>query len=301
MSVLLDVEHRTAYRYARPVRFGQHRLMFRPRANHNLQVVSAEVEVSPRARIGWMLDVQSNSVTLIEPEAESAELSIAARFTVRHHGGQAALERVAPHASRWPFDYSPDERRDLGALLEPHCPDPEGRLHEWLRPFFSEARPHTRELLLAIARAIKQQMVYETRVSEGTQNPDLTLARGAGSCRDFAWLMIEACRRLGLAARFVSGYLYDPALDAGDGNPDNDGAVLGAGATHAWLEVYLPGAGWSSFDPTNALTGGVSLIHVAHAREPRFAAPLLGTWYGDADDFLGLEVKVEVRRRSELP
>lgn len=293
MSAILEVEHVTHYRYAKAVRFGEHRLMFRPRAGHDIQVLDTEVAVNVPCRIDWMQDTQSNSVTLVRPETSAAELRIECRFRIRHHGVRAATELpLAPHARRWPFDYSAEERRDLGAMLEPHCTDPEGRLFEWMRPFLAPAvRPDTRELLIAMTDAIRNGFGYVVRDDEGTQAPDETLKRGSGSCRDFALLMIEAVRRLGMAARFVSGYLYDPALDEGE-----DQGVVGAGATHAWLHVYLPGAGWVPFDPTNSIFGGSSLIRVAYAREPNGAEPVAGRWFGNADDFRGMDVKVEVRR-----
>lgn len=245
------------------------------------------------SRIDWMQDTQSNSVTLIRPENSAAELRIECRFRIRHHGVRGANELpLAPQPRRWPFDYSADERRDLGAMLEPHCTDPEGRLFEWMRPFLAPAvRPDTRELLIAMTDAIKNGLRYVARNDEGTQTPDETLRLGSGSCRDFALLMMEAVRRLGMAARFVSGYLYDPALDEG-----GDEGVVGAGEIHAWLHVYLPGAGWVPFDPTNSIFGGSSLIRVAYAREPRLAEPVVGRWFGNATDFRGMEVKVSVKR-----
>ena len=130
------------------------------------------------------------------------------------------------------------------------------------------------------------------RHEEGTQPPLQTLALGSGTCRDFALLMIEAVRRLGLAARFVSGYLYDPALDAGAG------AQGVAGSTHAWLQVYLPGPGWVSFDPTNQAQGGTRLIRVAVARHPAQATPVAGSWFGTNGAYLGMDVDVQVRRQA---
>jgi transglutaminase-like putative cysteine protease len=293
MATLLEVEHVTHYRYRRPVRFGEHRLMFRPRAAHDLQIYTADVEVNMPARIDWVLDTQSNSVTVITPESASDELRIRCSFRIAHTGLLGTDELpLAAHAQRWPFDYSADERRDLGAMLEPHYPDPSGRLYEWMRPFLAPAvRPDTRELLTSMTEAIKSGLKYETRDEEGTQTPDETLTKGSGSCRDFALLMIEAVRRLGIAARFVSGYLYDPALDQGE-----DAGVVGGGATHAWLDAYLPGAGWVSFDPTNSAYRGPSLIRVAFARDPRLAAPLGGSWFGDPSDYLGMDVRVDVKR-----
>ena len=137
--------------------------------------------------------------------------------------------------------------------------------------------------------------VAETRDEQGTQTPLQTLARGSGSCRDYALLMMEAARRLGVATRFVSGYLYDAALD--DSAVGSGEATTGAGATHAWLQAYLPGAGWVAYDPTNNLLGGSQLIRVAVARDPAFAAPVSGSWYGERDAYEGLDATVQVKRR----
>ncbi|MDJ0607061.1 transglutaminase family protein, partial [Microcystis sp. M53602_WE12] len=131
--------------------------------------------------------------------------------------------------------------------------------------------------------------------SEGTQSPGETLRLKSGTCRDYAWLMIEALRRLGLACRFVSGYLYDAALDGGEVG------MTGSGATHAWLQVYLPGAGWRNYDPTNQITAGFDLIRVAIARHPGQIIPLSGSWFGDADDYLSMDVKVTIRKLGTLP
>ena len=293
MATWLTVRHVTTYRYKRPVRFGEHRLMFRPRASHDIQVVDCGVEVSIPSRVTWVQDTQSNSVTLVTPQKPGSELTFDCSFTIVHHGVRSSRELpLAPHAQRWPFDYSAEERRDLGSMLEPHCTDPEGRLFEWMRPFLAlTVRPDTRELLSSMASAIRDTFSYETRDDEGTQTPDETLRRGVGTCRDFALLMMEAVRRLGMAARFVSGYLYDPLVDSGV-----DHNLVGAGSTHAWLHVYLPGAGWAPFDPTNAIFGGKSLIRVAYAREPRLCEPLTGSWIGGADDLLSMDVAVAVRR-----
>lgn len=296
MPVALAVRHVTTYKYRQPVRFGVQRLMFRPRADHDIQVTNCTIDINLPSRVDWVLDSQSNSLTLVTPREMAAELRLDCQFTILHHGARSSLELpLAPHAQRWPFDYDADERRDLGATLEPHCTDPEGRLFEWMRPFLATTvRPDTRELLTSMAATIKAGFTYETREAEGTQTPDETLQRGAGSCRDFAFLMMEAVRRLGMAARFVSGYLYDPALDGG-GEQD----LVGAGSTHAWLQVYLPGAGWAAFDPTNAVFGGQSLIRVAFAREPRLAAPVTGSWIGREGDLESMDVDIAVERHLE--
>src|SRR5512139_2765660 len=214
MARLLRVEHATVYRYARPVPFGEHRLMFRPRTAHDIELIESSLEVDPSAEVREIQDVFSNSVTIISPREPAAALRVVARFTVRHEGAPGIGMPIAPHAERFPFDYTSEERRDLGALLEPHYPDPDGALYEWTRSCFrGESRPRTRDLLQNLAEAIRTGFGYVQRWEEGTQTPAETLDLRSGSCRDFALLMMEAVRRLGFAARYVSGYLYDPSLD----------------------------------------------------------------------------------------
>jgi transglutaminase-like putative cysteine protease len=142
---------------------------------------------------------------------------------------------------------------------------------------------------------IKQKFCYAVREEAGVQPPRVTLELGSGSCRDFAVLMIEAARSLGLAARFVSGYLYDERLvDAQRAGGANAELLVGGGSTHAWVQIYLPGAGWVEFDPTNALVGGENLIRVAVARDAWQAAPLVGTFAGTVEDFESMTVDVTV-------
>jgi transglutaminase-like putative cysteine protease len=152
-------------------------------------------------------------------------------------------------------------------------------------------------MLVKMNQHIRDHLKYIARQTEGTQSPLETLALRSGTCRDFALLMMEAARRLGIATRFVSGYLYDPVLDIG---PTIEGAgTVGAGTTHAWLQAYLPGAGWVPFDPTNNLTGGNTLIRVGVTRDPSQAAPVSGVWYGERGAYAGMTATVIVRRRPE--
>jgi transglutaminase-like putative cysteine protease len=296
MTTLLEVEHVTTYRYAKPVSLGEHRLLFRPRPGHDIRVLDARVDVSPESDIHWVLDVFSNDVTIITPKVAADHLRIGCRFIIAHEGIHPLRLPIAPHAERYPFDYSPEEVPDLGPLLHPHYPDPDRLLYEWLRQFFrQDSRPRTPDLLVAISNAIKSQFRYVPRDMEGTQTPHETLILGSGSCRDFALLMMEAVRRLGLAARFVTGYLYDPVVEG------DTSTLVGAGATHAWLHVYLPGSGWVEFDPTNSIFGGNSLIRVAFTRDPSQAAPLKGSWFGAAGDYLGMNVEVKVQRCESPP
>jgi len=292
MTVQYEIVHTTVYRYRQPVTFGEHRVMFRPRDSHDLRVLATDLQVSPNSQVRMIQDPHSNSVALVQPDGPASELEIVCRFTIEHaHTNNAELP-LAPSAEVFPFAYSVDERFDLEQYLRPHYDDPGGHLTAWARQFLrTDGLTGTRELLFKMNQFIRANFNYAARDEEGTQAPQETLKRSTGSCRDFALLMMEAVRRLGVATRFVSGYLYDPALDGGDAD-----ATVGAGATHAWLQAYLPGAGWVPFDPTNNLTGGNHLIRVGVARDPSQAAPISGSWYGEADDYLGMTVNVAVHR-----
>jgi len=292
MPVQYEIVHTTVYHYKQPVSFGEHRVMFRPRDSHDLRVLATDLHVSPEAIVRMIQDPHSNSVALVQPLESASELKIVCSFTIEHaHTNNLELP-LSPSAEVFPFAYSVEERFDLELYLRPHHDDPGGHLTAWARQFIrTDGLTGTRDLLVRMNQSIRDNFRYAERDEEGTQTPQQTLKLSTGSCRDFALLMIEAARRLGVAARFVSGYLYDPALD--DGGPD---ATVGAGATHAWLQAYLPGAGWVPFDPTNNFTGGNQLIRVGVARDPAQAAPIAGSWYGEADDYLGLTVSVVVHR-----
>jgi len=293
MTVQYEIVHTTVYRYKQPVTFGEHRVMFRPRDSHDLRVLATDLQVSPASQVRMIQDPHSNSVALVQPDGPASELEIVCRFTIEHaHTNNEELP-LAPSAEVFPFAYSVEERFDLEQYLRPHYDDPGGHLTAWARQFLrTDGLTGTRELLFKMNQSIRDNFNYAARDEEGTQAPQETLKRSTGSCRDFALLMMEAVRRLGVATRFVSGYLYDPALDGGDAD-----ATVGAGATHAWLQAYLPGAGWVPFDPTNNLTGGNQLIRVGVARDPSQAAPISGSWYGETDDYLGMSVNVAVHRR----
>jgi transglutaminase-like putative cysteine protease len=293
MPVQYEIVHTTIYHYQQPVSFGEHRVMFRPRDSHDLRVLATDLEVSPESIVRMIQDPHSNSVALVQPLESAAELKIVCSFTIEHaHTNNLELP-LAPSAEVFPFAYSVEERFDLEHYLRPHYDDPGGHLTAWARQFIrTDGLTGTRDLLVKMNQFIRDNFAYAARDEQGTQTPQETLKLSTGSCRDFALLMMEAVRRLGIATRFVSGYLYDPALDGGDADD-----TVGAGATHAWLQAYLPGAGWVPFDPTNNLLGGNQLIRVGVARDPSQAAPIAGSWYGEPGDYLGLTVNVVVHRR----
>jgi len=283
----LTVRHATTYRYDQPVSLGTHRLMLRPRDSHDLRLVDAELTLSPPGSMRWMHDVFGNSVAQVEFEQSASELMIVSTLHLERYGLARPVFPIAPEAQMYPFVYSANDRGDLGRLLDRHYPDPRGVVDRWAKRFLIDAPMPTYNLLSNINGAIKTDFKYAERYEEGTQSPLETLKRKSGTCRDFALLFIEAVRSLGFGARFVTGYLYDPALDGGQ-------AMQGSGATHAWADVYLPGAGWVEYDPTNGLIAGENLIRIAVTRDPSQALPISGTFDSTQGQFLGMTVDVTV-------
>lgn len=295
----LIVQHLTLYRYHRPVRFGEHRLMFRPRDSHDLRLIDSALTISPVAKVRWLHDVFSNSIAIASFEQSAAELRFESRIEVEHYGLSDPDFPVEDYASTYPFHYASDEIPDLTRSIERHYPDSAREVDAWAKRFLNgRGTVETQDLLARINRAIHEDFQYETRFAVGVQSPVETLALGRGTCRDLALFMMEAVRSLGLAARFVSGYLYDPALDQASSAGAVSTDVRGAGNTHAWVQVFLPGAGWVEFDPTNGLAGGANLIRVAVARDPAQAIPLQGTYFGAGDDFIEMQVEVSVTKED---
>ncbi len=288
---LLTVRHATTYRYAKPVFFGPHRLMLRPRDSHDLRLVAAEFTFSPPGETRWMYDVFGNSVALVEFAQPASELLIVSTLQLERFGLARPVFPIAPEAQMYPFVYSSNDRSDLGRLVERRYPDPLGMLDKWAKRFMGQQPLPTYNLLSNMNGAIRSEFAYAERYQEGTQTPAETLEKKSGSCRDFALLFIEAARSLGFGARFVTGYLYDPAIDGGQ-------AMQGAGSTHAWADVYLPGAGWVEYDPTNGLVAGENLIRVAVTGDPSQAIPISGSFGGTNSDFLGISVDVTVSMQA---
>ncbi len=291
----LTVRHVTRYTYANPVVFQPHRLMLRPRDSHDLRLVSAELSLWPHGNVRWLHDVFGNSVTVVDFVEPSSELKVESVLTLERYGLGGLNFELEESAKEYPFVYSPDDRIDLGRMLDCHYPDPNGELEAWAKGFVASRPTDTMALLTDLNNGIHRGFAYNVRHEEGTQAPLETLKLGTGSCRDFALLLIEAARALGFGARFVTGYLYDPALD-GDAE-----SVVGAGATHAWADIYLPGAGWIEFDPTNGTIAADNLIRVAVTRDPSQAVPVAGGFTGNVGDYLGMTVEVSVRAVAPEP
>jgi transglutaminase-like putative cysteine protease len=213
-------------------------------------------------------------------------LTIEAVTQLELHASAWPIFDIAASAIDYPFRYSDDEWTDLGALSNYQYVDSQGRLRAWARGFVSGARTDTLSLLKDLNAGVSQTIGYQTRDDEGTQSPVQTLKRGRGSCRDFAVLFAEAARSLGFGVRIVSGYLFNP-----------DQTLFGAadaGSTHAWAEVFVSGAGWISFDPTNRSVGGFNLVPVGVARDIGQIMPVVGSFVGAADGFLGMSVEVAI-------
>jgi len=283
---ILEVRHKTTYRYRRDVTLAPHRLMLRPRASHDLRLVATELSCSPQATIDWTYDVFGNSIAMATFSKQARELVIESRIKLELYANAWPVFPVAVSAQSYPFEYDEDDRTDLGALAVPQYHDPDGRLLSWARAFVRGPATDSLSLLKDMNAGISNWISYQSRDDEGTQAPLHTLNRGFGSCRDIALLMIEAARHLRFGARIVSGYLYNPSEQKNSSAP--------SGSTHAWVEIFLPGAGWISFDPTNRTVGGANLIPVAVARDIKQAVPVSGSFVGAPGDFLGMNVAVSV-------
>jgi transglutaminase-like putative cysteine protease len=296
MAVLGKITHTTTYRYAKPVTFGAHRAVFLPRRGASARLLSWSARASVASKINWITDPRSNTVTVIEFNEAGSELTFT--FEVRGiYFGVKGIEAfpLEPRAEEVPVQYTPDEWTDLSGYLRPHAEDPDASVAAWAKTFVAGDHDRTIDVVHRMLTTFRHSFSYSSREAEGTQTPGETLRTKSGTCRDYAWLMIEALRRLGFASRFVTGYLYDAALDGGAVG------MTGSGATHAWLQVFLPGAGWLDYDPTNQISAGFDLIPVAVARHPGQAIPLAGSWFGEAKDYLGMTVNVAVRKIGEVP
>jgi transglutaminase-like putative cysteine protease len=267
--------------------------MLRPRDGHDLRVLSGDLKIEPQPmRLRWIHDVFGNSVAIAAFDERADRLIVTSSATVEHNPAEEFALTADDPAYFYPFLYDEEEFPDLLHFITPQYSDPEGELSAWARNFLdAEAPTPTFKILSGMTHGIRNAFTYRKRHEQGTQHPLDTLQTGSGTCRDYALFMIEALRRLGIAARFVSGYLFVP--------DDRAHGYSGGGSTHAWVQVYLPSAGWIEFDPTNGIVGTRDLIRVAVARDPRQAIPLHGTYLGPADAFVGMEVSINVVSSGE--
>jgi transglutaminase-like putative cysteine protease len=289
----LSIRHLTTYRYRKPVAFGEHRMLFRPLQTFDQQLLAAEVEISPEpSLLRHVHDVSGACVGVARFDLRADRLAFESRVRVEHTPhAPFELEIEATSIGLEPFAYAPDEAPELASSITRRHPDA-GEVEAWARRFLrASGRMRLSALLSDMTRAIRSEFAYTLRLAGHPQTPCETLSSGKGSCRDFALLLMEAARSLGLAARFVTGYIYSGSPKAGH---------AGGGHTHAWARVYVPGCGWVDFDPTNGIIGNADLVRVAVVSEPRLALPLHGCWSGRRGDFLGMDVEVDVTVETDV-
>lgn len=278
----IGIYHLTEYRYARAVTLTDHRLLLRPREGHDIRIASSKLEVTPTCRVKWYRDIYGNSVGVLTFTEPTDHLRIESEVVIEHYEHQPLDFIVDARAVTFPFPFEPEDRLDLLPYHTHAWPNETRRLKAWVGRFWAPGQSiETYVLLDRMNQAIVGELAYRMREEPGVRSPAETLSKAQGSCRDFAALFIEACRYLGLAARFVSGYLHNPQSQQ-------------HGSTHAWSEVYLPGAGWIGFDNTSGQVTGGSHIATAVHRHPEFVPPVAGSYLADDAVTADLNVIVEV-------
>ena len=278
----INISHVTEYRFPSTVTLLPHRLLLRPRENHNVRIESSVLEISPAHTLQWKRDVLDNSVALVGFTEPADRLRVASSVVIQHYEENPFDFLVDDYAVNHPFDYAEEDRAELAPFQQSVYPSDWDPVQRWLDSLGLRQPMETFALLDRMNRAIASGFLYQMRELPGVQPPALTLASNSGSCRDFAALFMEACRYLGLASRFVSGYLFAPSTEAGNAS------------THAWAEVYLPGAGWKGFDPTSGVVAGNKYIAVAVARHPEAVPPVAGSYLGPTGQQPTLNVAVQV-------
>ncbi len=275
----IRISHVTTYSYPEAVKFGRHRLFIRPREGHDIRISSSKLRISPASKVKWYRDLNGNSVADVQFSEPADELKIKSEVVIEHYDEAPYDFEIEDSAVTYPFNFRPFERLDLAPDLSPCYPNDQDLVEDWVMQFWQTGQfVSTYSLLQSINQAIAKDFEYQMREEPGVQRPEETLKLKKGSCRDFATLMIEACRYLGIPARFVSGYLNCPDT------------VVGHGSTHAWTEIYLPGAGWKGFDSTSGSVTGPNHIAVAVARHPESIPPVSGS-YRSA---MGIDSKLQV-------
>lgn len=291
MTALISISHVTRYRYDRPVEFGRHRLLIRPRDGHDLRVLEAHLSITPRATLHWQFDTFGNSIVHADFSDASDTLEIRSDLLIKRYTQGMDYEAQESHLRAMPLAYSEDNHIDLAAFIPMQFPDERHELQRWLNADFVDRPNEVSAFLSALSAVIHKSISYSRREERGTQTAMATILKKSGTCRDFAFLFMESARAFGFAARFVTGYLHV--------RDDEEDALSGGGSTHAWADVYVPGAGWVEFDPTNLIEGNQALIRIAVTRTPWQATPISGTYDHSQGQFLDMTVEVSVREVIE--
>jgi transglutaminase-like putative cysteine protease len=282
---ILTVRHVTTYHYKQPVALGDHRMMLRPRDDDDQKALESQLEITPGpSHLAWTQDIFGNHVAIARFAERASELRFESTVRVDQAPCDFRLADITKFARTYPFTYPAEDRPAHAQFTTPPLEHP--MLERWTASFLREdGSADTRELLVGMTQTIRRTFKHAARHEKGTRDPIQTLKLASGSCRDLAMLMLAALRSLGIAARFVSGYLHVA---------DDDDDQLSGGNTHAWVQAYVPGPGWVDFDPSNGTVGNQNLVRVAVARKPLEAIPLQGTWIGRASDHLAMKVAVKV-------
>ena len=277
----IQVSHETVYYYKTPVFLGVHRALVRPREGHDVHIESSRLAIEPQADVRWIRDIYGNSIAVLTFAGPSQKLSLFSELVVAHYDENPLDFLIDPNALSYPFQYATDEQIELIPYRLSSYPRDGAALNLWLADLYTPGQLiNTFELLNRLNTRVYESFYYAPREEPGVQTPAETIELGSGSCRDYAVLFMEASRQWGFGARFVTGYIQ---MDQGQ-----------HGATHAWTEIYIPGAGWRGFDPTNNCFAGAGHVSIAVARDAEKASPLSGTWEGPADAFDRMEVSVKV-------
>ncbi|MCQ1770070.1 transglutaminase family protein [Neorhizobium galegae] len=297
MSIKASIYHLTHYMYDKPVRLGPQIIRLKPAAHSRTKVLSHSLKVTPSNHfVNLQQDPYGNYLARFvfpDPVTEfKIEVDLVADMTVYNPFDFFVEE----DAMKWPFSYPPELVEDLSIYMTPEPPEP--ALVDYLKTFNMSPGQPTVDMVVGINARLQQAIGYVIRMEPGVQTPEQTLTSALGSCRDTSWLLVQILRHLGLAARFVSGYLIQltPDLKALDGP---SGTEVDFTDLHAWCEVYLPGAGWVGLDPTSGLLTGESHIPLAATPHFRNAAPISGGYFGEAQTSFAFDMKVN--RVAEHP
>ena len=277
----LRIKHLTEYFFSDQVTLNQHMLLLRPREGHDVRIESSKLNIFPAFNIKWQRDVFDNSLALVTFKENADKLIIASEVIIQHYAPEPYDFLLQSYAVNYPFSYAANEQVDLAPFQQPSFPEYQQLINNWLHPLKLN-ETETFALLVKLNQTISRQFRYQAREEAGVQSPAQTLTLGSGSCRDYATLFIEACRCMGLASRFVSGYLHAPATEAGNAT------------THEWVEIYLPGTGWKGFDPTSGEVTGNRHIAVAVSRNPEAVPPVSGSFIGIYPAILRVNVQVNL-------
>jgi transglutaminase-like putative cysteine protease len=291
MTGLISISHMTRYRYDRPVEFGRHRLLVRPRDGHDLRVLEAHLSITPEAILHWQFDTFGNSIAHASFSRAADVLEIRSDLLIKRYTQSSGPPSHDRALRMMPVSYTSDNVIDLAPFIPMEFPGEREALEGWLNTAFLNRPADVSGFLSALSAAIHDAFSYSRREARGTQSAMTTVANQSGTCRDFAFLFMECARLFGFAARFVTGYLHV--------REDRDDGTKGGGSTHAWADVYLPGEGWVEFDPTNLIERNQALIRIAVTRTPAQATPISGTYDHGQGLFLDMTVDVAVREIVE--